>query len=117
MTAISEAAELTDDYLAVVQQFEEVTDTFLLEKHKHVYLFMGRATCPHCRAFSKDLAGIVNSGAKVYYLDTDKYKTSEKLKEFAQQNGIQGVPAFLKFDRSGHLNVYDFATPLDEWMQ
>lgn len=28
MTAISEAAELTDDYLAVIQQFEEVTDTF-----------------------------------------------------------------------------------------
>lgn len=108
--------DATADYLNVVSRFEHVSDTFLLDTHQNVFLFLGRVTCPYCQQFASQLLFVDTSKYKVYYLDTQKYKESHILQEFANINRIEGVPSFLSFDGQGNITQYNFDKPLIDFL-
>ena len=69
-----------------------------IQQEDSFFLYVGRPTCPHCRAFAPQLEkAIQHTQVTVYYLDTDE-EEPERIQTFAQDAAIQTVP---------HLTYYE----------
>ncbi len=63
-----------------------------IQQEDSFFLYVGRPTCPHCRAFAPQLEqAIQTTQVTVYYLDTDE-EDPDRIQTFAQKAGIQTVP-------------------------
>ncbi|MBS4749941.1 thioredoxin [Granulicatella sp. zg-ZJ] len=58
--------------------------------------FIGRGTCPYCRKFATKLSHVVKeTGAKVYFINSEEPSELEALKAFRDKYNMPTVPAFL----------------------
>ncbi|MFV0502460.1 MAG: hypothetical protein ACK5LT_00615 [Lachnospirales bacterium] len=61
-------------------------------------LYIGRATCPWCRAFVKDLKFISwEDELTIYYLDSENTGVDNELAEFRELYNIEYVPSMIYF--------------------
>ena len=75
-------------------------------KGEDFYLYTGRETCPYCREFApllKDYAE--NHNLKIYYLNSEQYKTDVELIKFRETYEIPTVPSLIHF--KGKEKVYE----------
>lgn len=97
----------SNDYKNSVINFERVTvDQVenLQSENKSFVLYTGRKTCPHCRIFVPKLKiASEQSEMKIYYLDSEDYKTNQKLINFRNKYEILSVPSLINFN--GKLKV------------
>lgn len=103
--AVSTENELSDIeiYNDDVQSFRKVTVPEVIElqnKNERFYLYVGRATCPHCCLFVEKLNEIVQQekNVEIYYLDSQNTELDDELKTFRENHKIDYVPSFSLFE-------------------
>lgn len=73
-----------------------------LERSKDAtfYVYFGRATCPYCREFVKDLKYYtLNKENMVYYIDTENTDIDSSIQRIRKEYQVEFVPTFIKFDK------------------
>ncbi|MGT2784045.1 thioredoxin domain-containing protein [Streptococcus merionis] len=59
--------------------------------------FIGRSTCPYCRKFAAKLRNVVSeTGATVYFVNSEQADQLAQLADFRSQYGIPTVPGFVQ---------------------
>lgn len=58
--------------------------------------FLGRSTCPYCRRFATKLAAVVaETGATVYFINSEEAGQASQLADFRGRYTIPTVPGFV----------------------
>ncbi|MFS1001221.1 hypothetical protein [Enterococcus casseliflavus] len=73
-----------------------------LERSKDAtfYVYFGRATCPYCREFVKDLKYYtLNKENMVYYIDTENTDIDSSIQRIRKEYQVEYVPTFIKFEK------------------
>ncbi|HFI0273151.1 TPA: thioredoxin domain-containing protein [Streptococcus suis] len=105
---ISQPAVAESDYAKAVKDFQEISIEDLEEKlgtDEDFILYIGRETCPYCRAFVPKLhQAAKETEIPVLYIDSDEDPTG-KLELFRQASGIKTVPSLTYF-KDGKLSAF-----------
>ncbi|MCL2676908.1 MAG: hypothetical protein FWE43_04785 [Streptococcaceae bacterium] len=65
------------------------------------YIFFGRATCPYCRKFVKEIPSIEQD---IFYIDTENTDLNIELQAVRDQFDVKTVPTFIKRKSDGSYN-------------
>lgn len=72
-----------------------------ISKDATVYVYFGRATCPYCREFVKDLKYYtLNKENMVYYIDTENTDIDSSIQLIRKEYQVEFVPTFIKFEKN-----------------
>ncbi|MGT2888109.1 thiol reductase thioredoxin [Streptococcus didelphis] len=89
------------NYQKELKSFKKISISDLQSKmnnEEEFYLYIGRGSCPHCRAFVPKLSEVVKQrNVTVYYLDTEHASMNEDIRAFRKNYNIVFVPNALKF--------------------
>lgn len=95
---ISQPAVAESDYAKAVKDFQEISIEDLEEKlgtDEDFILYIGRETCPYCRAFVPKLhQAAKETEIPVLYIDSEEDPTGQ-LEQFRKASGIETVPSLL----------------------
>ena len=87
-----------DSYEEDVKLFEKVVSTQadkLLSNEDFAIVYIGRATCPFCRKFAKNLSGLINKiNTTIYYVDSSDL-SDNSINSFREKYNIVTVPGFI----------------------
>ena len=87
-----------DTYKEDVELFERVLSTQadkLLSNEELSIVYIGRATCPFCRKFTKKLNGLTNKiNTPIYYVDSANF-SDNGINSFREKYNIVTVPGFI----------------------
>ncbi|MET3557266.1 putative bacteriocin transport accessory protein [Streptococcus rupicaprae] len=62
--------------------------------------FIGRETCPYCRRFATKLGKVVSeTGATIYFVNSQEQGQLEALADFRSQYNIPTVPGFVRISQ------------------
>lgn len=94
------------EYRQAVNSYQTISISELeekLDRQDDFILYIGRETCPYCRAFVPKLTQAVEeTGKTVFYLDSEN-DPDGKIDLFRQVSGLKTVPSLTYF-KSGKLN-------------
>ncbi|MBP7912681.1 MAG: thioredoxin [Streptococcus sp.] len=94
------------EYRQAVKAYQTISISELeekLDRQDDFILYIGRETCPYCRAFVPKLTQAVEeTGKTVFYLDSEN-DPDGKIDLFRQVSGLKTVPSLTYF-KSGKLN-------------
>lgn len=80
---------------------DELEEKLKSNKDSTVYVYFGRATCPYCREFVKDLKyNTLNNEKTVYYIDTEDTDTDSSIQRIRKEYQVEFVPTFIKFEKN-----------------
>lgn len=83
-------------YEETISLFEAITVVEARERiatGEKFLLFIGRPTCPYCQRFAPKLgAVVVQTGAKVSYINSEDMSQIEDIQSFRRRYGIASVP-------------------------
>lgn len=78
-----------------------------IQQEEDFLLYVGRPTCPHCRAFAPRLEeAIQTTQVNVYYLNTDE-EDAENIQNFASSASIQTVPHLAYYKEGGKVRFLE----------
>ncbi|WP_238948614.1 thiol reductase thioredoxin [Clostridium sp. YIM B02569] len=87
-----------DNYEENVKLFEKVISTQaeeLLSNEDLAVIYIGRATCPFCRKFTKKLSALTNKiNTTIYYVDSSNF-SDNLIDSFREKYNIVTVPGFI----------------------
>lgn len=86
-----------------------------IEAGDKTIVFIGRPTCPFCQRFVPKLANVnAETGAKIFYLESDNPEQLEDLSAFRKRYGIATVPALFVAEEGRAKVVCDSSLPEED---
>lgn len=109
-------AYATHDRLVVIEWKQVET---LMETDSTSFIYVGRPTCPSCRAFQPDLVkALENNEQRIYYynIQTEKEENPEALSGHMEKLGVTEIPVIVEVKKGTETQVYGALEFLTKFM-
>lgn len=110
------------EYHDITSSFHQLTiDEIEMDNFsKNSLLFLGKASCPHCRDFipffQKTISDL-NIDSQIYYYNVEGISEEDKKKLLEKYPTIEGVPALMYIKEDGSYDLLDETSiTLPEWL-
>lgn len=78
-----------------------------IQNEENFVLYIGRPTCPHCRAFAPQLEKAIQATQiQVYYINTDEEEPAD-IQQFASTSAIKTVPHLAYYKEGEKVNFLE----------
>lgn len=120
ITTKEDEVRVKEDARVQVKVITSAEYTEMVEEDKSFLLYVGRNSCPDCKAFEENILSELNMTATMYKLDTQQYKddidskkelAQEIYDEFKEEIGYEWIP-YVAIYLNGKLdNAFNFEFP------
>lgn len=98
---------LNDKSLLISITKEELNEK--ISKNEKIYVYIGRPTCPDCKAFEPQLENILNKiNKKLLYYNTEvPASQKQEIRDYLENYNVKSIPCILYIENGKTIKLYD----------